>query len=59
MYSLWFTHSSVGGLLGGFEFGAITLGIDFKVSTKGQIVHSSAARASSWVLRYTLSTLPA
>ena len=59
MYSLWFTHSSVGGLLGGFQFGAITHGIDFKVSTRGQIVHSSVTLASSWVLRYTLSALPA
>ena len=32
VYSPWFTCSSLGGRLGGFQFGALTHGIDFKVS---------------------------
>lgn len=50
------TPLTVDRLLGPFQFGAILHGLDFKVSTKGEIVHPSTILASSWVLRYTERT---
>lgn len=50
------TPLTVGRLLGHFQFGAVLHGLDFKVSTRGEIVHPSTILASSWVLRYTKHT---